>query len=161
MPLRTGSVITASGPRRMVAVIFSGGGITIKAAELDAVGAWGSASAGVGTLDDRTKERDADLPLRIKAPLLAAVAAVGVGALYGTSLPWPTWTLAWAFAFVIINALNSGAKVFMADFEDSNSPTWTNTIEGQINHKKTSTSWRIPFITLTKKVPYSHTENAP
>ncbi len=34
---------------------------------------------------------------------------------------------------MIINALNSGANVFMADFEDSNSPTWTNTIEGQVN----------------------------
>jgi malate synthase len=34
---------------------------------------------------------------------------------------------------MIINALNSGAKVFMADFEDSNSPTWDNCIEGQIN----------------------------
>ncbi len=34
---------------------------------------------------------------------------------------------------MIINALNSGAKVFMADFEDSNSPTWSNNIEGQIN----------------------------
>ncbi len=34
---------------------------------------------------------------------------------------------------MIINALNSGAKVFMADFEDSTSPTWTNIIEGQIN----------------------------
>jgi malate synthase len=34
---------------------------------------------------------------------------------------------------MIINALNSGANVFMADFEDSNSPTWNNTIEGQIN----------------------------
>ncbi len=34
---------------------------------------------------------------------------------------------------MIINALNSGAKVFMADFEDSNTPNWTNTIEGQIN----------------------------
>ncbi len=34
---------------------------------------------------------------------------------------------------MIINALNSGANVFMADFEDSNSPTWTNCIEGQIN----------------------------
>ena len=32
-----------------------------------------------------------------------------------------------------INALNSGASVFMADFEDSNSPTWTNNIEGQRN----------------------------
>ena len=31
---------------------------------------------------------------------------------------------------MIINALNSGAKVFMADFEDSNSPTWSNLIEG-------------------------------
>lgn len=34
---------------------------------------------------------------------------------------------------MVINALNSGAKVFMADFEDSNSPTWANNIEGQIN----------------------------
>jgi malate synthase len=34
---------------------------------------------------------------------------------------------------MVINALNSGAKVFMADFEDSNTPNWMNTIEGQIN----------------------------
>ncbi len=34
---------------------------------------------------------------------------------------------------MIINALNSGANVFMADFEDSNSPTWDNNISGQIN----------------------------
>ncbi|MBO9128710.1 malate synthase A [Bacillus sp. 165] len=34
---------------------------------------------------------------------------------------------------MIINALNSGAKVFMADFEDANSPTWENVIDGQIN----------------------------
>jgi malate synthase len=34
---------------------------------------------------------------------------------------------------MIINALNSGANVFMADFEDSNSPTWQNIIEGQAN----------------------------
>ena len=34
---------------------------------------------------------------------------------------------------MIINALNSSAKVFMADFEDSNTPTWSNLIEGQIN----------------------------
>ncbi len=32
---------------------------------------------------------------------------------------------------MIINALNSGAKTFMADLEDSNAPTWKNTIEGQ------------------------------
>ncbi len=34
---------------------------------------------------------------------------------------------------MIINALNSGASVFMADFEDANSPTWVNNIEGHIN----------------------------
>ena len=34
---------------------------------------------------------------------------------------------------MMINALNSGAKVFMADFEDSNSPTWENNIQGQLN----------------------------
>jgi malate synthase len=34
---------------------------------------------------------------------------------------------------MIINALNSGASVFMADFEDSNSPTWNNVMEGQVN----------------------------
>ena len=36
---------------------------------------------------------------------------------------------------MIINALNSSVKVFMADFEDSNSPTWSNVINGQINLK--------------------------
>jgi malate synthase len=34
---------------------------------------------------------------------------------------------------MVINALNSGAQVCMADFEDSHSPTWAGTIEGQIN----------------------------
>jgi malate synthase len=34
---------------------------------------------------------------------------------------------------MIINALNSGANAFMADFEDSNTPTWDNQINGQIN----------------------------
>jgi len=34
---------------------------------------------------------------------------------------------------MIINALNSGASVFMADFEDSNSPTWRNNLDGQAN----------------------------
>src|SRR3954453_3575808 len=34
---------------------------------------------------------------------------------------------------MVINALNSGARGFMADFEDSNSPTWQNMIEGQVN----------------------------
>jgi malate synthase len=34
---------------------------------------------------------------------------------------------------MIINALNSGADSYMADFEDSNTPTWSNQIEGQLN----------------------------
>jgi len=34
---------------------------------------------------------------------------------------------------MIINALNSDARIFMADFEDSNSPTWSNCVQGQIN----------------------------
>ncbi len=34
---------------------------------------------------------------------------------------------------MVINALNSGAKVFMADFEDANTPTWDNLIEGHLN----------------------------
>jgi len=37
---------------------------------------------------------------------------------------------------MVINAFNSGAKAFMADFEDANSPTWENTIQGQINMKQ-------------------------
>ena len=36
---------------------------------------------------------------------------------------------------MIVNALNSGAKVFMADFEDASSPSWTNMVEGQLNLK--------------------------
>ena len=34
---------------------------------------------------------------------------------------------------MIINALNSGANAFMADFEDSNSPSWSNLMDGQVN----------------------------
>jgi malate synthase len=34
---------------------------------------------------------------------------------------------------MIINALNSGARVFMADFEDANAPTWANMVDGQAN----------------------------
>ena len=34
---------------------------------------------------------------------------------------------------MVINALNSGARCFMADFEDSNAPTWSNMVEGQVN----------------------------
>ena len=34
---------------------------------------------------------------------------------------------------MVINALNSGANVFMADFEDSTAPTWNNLLDGQVN----------------------------
>src|SRR5438132_5399708 len=34
---------------------------------------------------------------------------------------------------MVINALNSGARVFMADFEDANSPTWSNNLDGHVN----------------------------
>jgi len=46
-----------------------------------------------------------------------------------------------------INALNSGARVFMADFEDANSPTWRNCIEGQrnlIDANLRTIAWRSP-----------------
>ncbi|HEV2712431.1 MAG TPA: malate synthase A, partial [Gaiellaceae bacterium] len=34
---------------------------------------------------------------------------------------------------MVINALNCGARMFMADFEDANSPTWRNNVDGQVN----------------------------
>ena len=34
---------------------------------------------------------------------------------------------------MVINALNSGARVFMADFEDANSPSWANNLDGHVN----------------------------
>jgi malate synthase len=37
---------------------------------------------------------------------------------------------------MVINAFNSGANVYMADFEDAQSPTWENSIQGQINLKE-------------------------
>jgi malate synthase len=36
---------------------------------------------------------------------------------------------------MVINALNCGARVFMADFEDANTPTWHNMVDGQVNLK--------------------------
>jgi len=36
---------------------------------------------------------------------------------------------------MVIHALNSGARVYMADFEDSNAPTWRNNVAGQVNLK--------------------------
>ncbi|HET9719549.1 MAG TPA: malate synthase A [Solirubrobacteraceae bacterium] len=42
-------------------------------------------------------------------------------------------------AKLVINALNSGARGFMADFEDANSPTWSNQIDGQLNLREAVT----------------------
>ena len=39
-------------------------------------------------------------------------------------------------AKMMINALNSGARTYMADFEDANSPTWSNCVEGQVNLRR-------------------------
>jgi malate synthase len=55
---------------------------------------------------------------------------------------------------MIINALNSGASVYMADFEDANSPTWANCIDGQVNLKD---RWlnKITFTDPKSKKSYS------
>ncbi|HEX7064722.1 MAG TPA: malate synthase A [Bacillales bacterium] len=62
---------------------------------------------------------------------------------------------------MMINALNSGANVFMADFEDANSPTWNNVLQGQLNlrdavdgtisyeHPKTGKQYRLKDETAT------------
>jgi len=59
---------------------------------------------------------------------------------------------------MIINALNSGANVFMADFEDANSPTWQNNLEGQVN---LADRWQrsIDFKDATTAKQYSLTAN--
>ena len=52
---------------------------------------------------------------------------------------------------MVINAMNSGAKVYMADFEDSSAPTWDNTVSGQVNMKD-AVSGDITFNHPTKGV---------
>jgi malate synthase len=52
---------------------------------------------------------------------------------------------------MIINALNSGAKVFMADCEDSMTPTWDNVVQGQINLRDAAAR-RIEFTSPEGKV---------
>lgn len=59
---------------------------------------------------------------------------------------------------MIINALNSPVKVFMADFEDSNSPTWDNTIQGQLNLRD-AVDGAISFTHPTKDKQYRLNEN--
>ena len=52
---------------------------------------------------------------------------------------------------MIINALNSGARVFMADCEDSLTPTWDNVIRGQVNLRDAVTR-RIEFLSPDGRV---------
>jgi malate synthase len=59
---------------------------------------------------------------------------------------------------MIINGLNSGARVFMADFEDSNTPTWGNQIEGQINLAD-AVRRRISFVDQKTKKQYRLNES--
>ncbi|HEY4618809.1 MAG TPA: malate synthase A [Flavobacterium sp.] len=59
---------------------------------------------------------------------------------------------------MVINALNSGAKTFMADFEDSTSPTWTNLMDGQQNLKD-AVNKTISLHDTLKNKKYSLNEN--
>ncbi|MBQ0148183.1 MAG: malate synthase A [Flavobacteriaceae bacterium] len=61
-------------------------------------------------------------------------------------------------AKMIINALNSGAKAFMADFEDSNSPTWDNNLQGQQN-LKAAVNRTIQFVDQQKNKTYQLNDN--
>jgi len=54
---------------------------------------------------------------------------------------------------MIINALNCGAKVFMADFEDASSPSWSNMLDGQVNLRDANLR-TIEFIHPTKDKTY-------
>jgi len=55
---------------------------------------------------------------------------------------------------MVINALNSGARCFMADFEDASSPTWANMVEGQINLRDANAR-QIDFTDETNGKSYS------
>jgi malate synthase len=59
---------------------------------------------------------------------------------------------------MIINALNSGAKVFMADFEDSTTPTWDNLLDGQLNLRD-AVRRTITFDDPTTKKSYKLNDN--
>ena len=59
---------------------------------------------------------------------------------------------------MVINALNSGAKTFMADFEDSNSPTWDNNLQGQQNLKD-AVNKTISYVDEAKNKTYTLNKN--
>jgi malate synthase len=57
---------------------------------------------------------------------------------------------------MVINALNSGASVFMADFEDAQSPTWNNILRGQINLRD-AVNGTIEYVSNEGKIYHLHT----
>jgi malate synthase len=59
---------------------------------------------------------------------------------------------------MIINAMNSGANIFMADFEDSNAPVWDNVIGGQINLRD-AINRTISFTNASNNKEYTLNEN--
>jgi len=59
---------------------------------------------------------------------------------------------------MVINALNSGAKTFMADFEDSHCPTWENNLNGQINLRD-AVRGTISFYNAKKNKNYTLNQN--
>ena len=59
---------------------------------------------------------------------------------------------------MVINALNSGAKTFMADFEDSHCPTWENNLNGQINMRN-AVNGTISFYDERKNKSYKLNNN--
>ena len=59
---------------------------------------------------------------------------------------------------MVINALNSGANAYMADFEDSNTPTWSNQLDGQINMRD-AVNKSISYINPVNNKSYSLNEN--
>jgi len=59
---------------------------------------------------------------------------------------------------MIINAFNSGANIFLADLEDSLTPTWDNLIQGQINlrdaaNRRHATAIEFGGLTVVDKLP--------
>ncbi len=92
----------------------------------------------VAELLARRRERQARFDAGERPHFLSETAAIREGS--WTVAPLPTDLLDRRVEItgpvdrkMIINALNSGANVFMADFEDSNAPTWDNVVEGQLN----------------------------
>ena len=61
---------------------------------------------------------------------------------------------------MVINALNSGASVFMTDFEDSNAPTWDNMVRGHINLRD-AVNGTIEFTDPASGKEYSRSPGSP